>query len=224
MLVGFIALSFFGLRFFTYWIKNKDSSNLILEEINQLSLKENSLKSLSALAPKIDANLRIVDTVITPQVDIPGFMTQIETVATDAGLKVDRLTFVRTDTSASEKVVAVPFVSLSGSFTGNYDSVLKFFKTVEGARRITYSHDIKVSAVVDKESVGVYSLNVALDGFYLLENTKLNQGSSGVDFRTKENAQLIDQISNLREYQIQRLPNSEMIPLQDTTTTFETPP
>ena len=210
MLLVACVLAFFSWKSFSFWLKNKDSKDAILQEIETIKSRETSLKSLLPLALKIDTNLAIINTAIPEGVNIPGFMTQIESGALDAGLKVDRLSFVRSDTGSSKtkEKATTPTVSLSGSFSGNYESILKFFKMVEGARRITYSHDIKISAVVDKEMVGNYNLTSVFDGFYLLETTEYVTKKDSADFRTGANAKILEALLNLKEYQIQRIPNS----------------
>jgi|GEM_PF-3454594 len=138
---------FFVVSFFSFKnnIKNNES------EITNINSEIGVLSKALPVSKKLDENLSLISKAFPMTPDVPAIMAQLEGVAKESSLNVERLSFIRSSAgsvSLSKETSEVSQVVVSGSFSGEIASLQKFLGLIERSIRIMGIHSIKVDSSI----------------------------------------------------------------------------
>jgi len=182
---------FFGQKYF----KLQSTGSNLDAEVMKLTDTENRLLEVNPQTKKIDENLTTALTSFPSDPSVPFFMTQLEIAAKEAGLDVERLSFIKAESqnkseSVAKKPTSVPVapgsavsetvvsestpsasvyeVAVNGVFKGSLVSLEKFLKAIETARRITAVKNIKIDEEKSStgESIG-FTISISFVSYYM---------------------------------------------------------
>ena len=194
----------------------------------QLSGKLSLLNRLVDFQTVVDDNAAVVSRALTSEAMVPELLTQVDLIARESGLSVDRLSYSLGE--ADEEEVALPYtvVNVSLGAIGSYDEVTNFLTNLENAARLVNVSTFRFTAETSEETAGLFNLTVVLQSPFLhVESNAVTDDPIGVDVSDPAFEAFINELKALRFYDI--TVNTQFVNLEESTPeeieeSAETPP
>lgn len=178
-------------------------SVLFLE--NQLEEKLVTLNRLQDFQSVVDENADLVARVLVQDAMVPELLTQIDLIAVDSGLVVNKLSysFSEADANPGSDALAYSNVKVSLGVFGNYEQITTFLSTLESAARLINVNTYRFSVETGADALGEFNVTFVLDSPYLkIESSAVTDDPIKVDVTDPEFIKVLDKLKALRFYNI----------------------
>lgn len=176
---------------------------------NQLEEKNLKLTSLLDFKSVIDENNQLTSEVLAPEPLVPQLLTQIDIIASEAGLNVEKLSYstgTSFDTVSAQTTEEIPnaqydIVVVSLGVSGTYDQLVAFLKTVENAGRFIGVGNVRFS--YSSENANIVSAQIMLGSPYVsVQTTAVTDDPINFDISSSDFQNLVSKLKELRIYTI----------------------
>ncbi len=177
-------------------------------ELDDMKTKETLLKSKIAnlnrlvdFKPIVDENSVLVDKVLVSDISVPALLTQIDTIASESGLTVTKLSY----SLGTEKTIEGDFtyntISVSLGTDGTFDQLRAFLISVENAARLIDVDSFRYNYVANEVTGDYVTSTFTLVAPYLyVETTAVTDDPLDLDITSPDFISLINKIKGLRYY------------------------
>lgn len=184
----------------------RDNITAETERIVRLTEKENFLRSLNETA--LSDDLKILETALPSDKDVPSFMSTVNLLATEASISVTTISLspgkISTDTAKvnrGEKLIAsdenATKLPINLTIEGSYDSVKNFITRMARAMPLQTVQSINFTRTADKEGIfGLLSSKFFLSIHYKLMPKTIGKISDPLEEITKEEENLLSELVN----------------------------
>lgn len=173
-----------------------------------LSKKLSDLERLLDFKKIVDDNSTLINNVLVSEEMVPELLSQVDTIAREAGLEVTRLSY--SISQASGGSLGYPSVDVSLGVLGTYDQLVNFYKLTESASRL-----IDVSGyryAVGSKDANTLNMNLVLRSPYLFVNSEaVTDDPIDLDVTNQSFLNFVSKIQNLKYYNPNELPVIENI-------------
>lgn len=178
-------------------------STLFLE--SQLETKLITLNRLQDFQNVVDENADLVAKVLVQDAMVPELLTQIDLIAVDSGLTVNKLSYSFSESEANPAAGAIAYnnVKTSLGVFGNYEQITTFLGTLENAARLVNVSTYRFATETAADSEGEFNVTFVLDSPYLkIESSAVTDDPIEVDVTDPEFIEVLDKLKALRFYNI----------------------
>jgi Tfp pilus assembly protein PilO len=187
-------------------IKSKPQKEAEIEKVQalngQLRGKLENLNKMKNLESVVGDYSELVTRVLVDKPMVPELLTQVDTIATESGLEVTKLTYSFTEAdAAAAKANAYPYVNVSLGAEGNYEQLIAFFESLEKAARVVYVQSFRYSEETSDNNTRL-NFQVTLASPYLAVESKPNTDEPvNIDISNKDFIALIAELKKLKYYE-----------------------
>lgn len=215
-LVPIICLAVTALLFFLVIFPSISSLPILEQEVNskkmletQLKEKLTNLNSLLDFKNVVDENSRLVSQVLVSEPLVPELLTQVDTIAREAGLDVTQLSYSFNEAparaEAAEAAAAAPYESIivTLSVQGSYAQFIDFFEKIENSSRLVDIVDFRYA--VEDLDVGSTTLGMVVvfnSPYLFVESKAATDDAITVNITDDEFVKVIDKIKSLKYYDL----------------------
>ena len=182
----------------------------------QLRDKLSALNKLVDFQTIVDADEEVVSRILASEAKVPELLTQVDLIARESGLNVDRLSYSLGE--ATEEEVALPYsvVNVSLGATGSYDQITGFLANLENAARLINVSTFRFATESAEESAGLFSITLVLQSPYLqVESNAVTDDPINVDVGDPDFEAFINKLNSLRFYDITA--DTQFVELEEST-------
>jgi hypothetical protein len=170
---------------------------------NQLRTKLSTLNKLLDFETVVQEDEALVSRVLVPETAVPELLTQIDIIAKDSGLLVNKLSYSFGETTESEDMLTYNVVNVSLGAIGNYEQINSFLVTLENAARLIDVSTYRFAAERTEATTGLFNVTFILRSPYLsVESSAVTDEPVNVDVADPEFTAVLDVIKQLRFYDI----------------------
>ncbi|HSX39423.1 MAG TPA: type 4a pilus biogenesis protein PilO [Candidatus Saccharimonadales bacterium] len=188
-------------------LKKQLEDKTMLEQ--QLNTKVGDLNKLVNFKTVVDENSSLVSNALTSEALVPQLLTQVDQIAQDSGLKVDKLSYSFTDPSKApvtdaEAAVKPAFstVNVNLGVLGNVNQLITFLSNIENAARLVDVTSFRYT-LNDKSDVTALDMTIILKSPYVfVESNAVTDDPITLNISDKKFTSLMDRIKLLKFYQI----------------------
>lgn len=192
-----------------------------------LSNKLNNLNRLVDFEGIVEENSDLVNKVLVSEGLVPGLLTQIDRIARDSGLTVNRLNYglrSTTPTAVGEEQISGEYsvVTVNMDAVGSFAQLKTFMDSIENAARIVLVDNFRYSLNTsgDETRIGV---SFVLESPYLfVESNAITDDPVDLDISDPEFLNLINKIKSLKYYDPYEIDLS--VPVEEAPAESEEPP
>ena len=169
-------------------------------EIN-LSTKLNNMNRLLDFKGIVEENSDLVNKVLVSEELVPGLLTQIDKIARESGLVVNRLNYGLGSSSTTGAAKATyNTVTINLGVEGNFGQLKSFMENVENAARVVLVDNFRYSLNI-QEGTQEVSVNFVLVSPYLfVESSAVTDDPVDLDIADEEFQTLINKIKGMKYY------------------------
>lgn len=176
---------------------------------NQLEEKNSKLATLIDFKSVIDENNMLTSEVLAAEPLVPQLLTQIDIIAKESGLSVDKLSYstgATFDAGQPQNPEEIPnaqydVVVVSLGVSGTYDQLVSFLKTTENAGRFIDVGNVRFS--YNAENANLVSAQIMLGSPYVSVKTEaVTDDPIEFDISSSDFQDLISKLKDLRIYTI----------------------
>lgn len=203
-LVCFLVCVILGFFIVYPHYKNKPVVEALITEkqnLNQiLERKLIILNKLSDFKNVLTESSQLVDKVLVSEANVPQLLDEIYQIATNVGLKVNRLNYSYSDTRTTGSAPANIFeeVNVSLGADGNYDQLIALLQDTEVAARILYTPTFRYT--VDTEGKMSMNFNV-ISPFLYVKSTAVTDEPVELDITNPKFTEFINRLKPLKFYE-----------------------
>ncbi|MBP7928204.1 type 4a pilus biogenesis protein PilO [Patescibacteria group bacterium] len=168
----------------------------------QLRVKLENLNKMKNLENVVGDYSQLVTRVLVDKPMVPELLTQVDTIASESGLTVTKLTYSFTE---ADKIAsagnAYPYINVSLGAEGSYEQLIAFFESLEKAARVVYVQNFRYSEE-NKETTNNLAIQITLASPYLEVESKPNTDEPvKIDISNKDFIALISELKKLKYYE-----------------------
>lgn len=171
---------------------------------DQLDIKLKNLNKILDFKSVVDEDSSLVSQAVSSTTDAPQLLTQIDMIAKDSGLKVQRLSYSfgegvpSVDEKGQEKTSDVVIVNLGAQ--GTYVQVVNFAKNLENSSRLINIKDFRFS--LDNETKLLDVVFVLESPYQFVNSTAVTDDPVNLDISKEDFVNMINKIKSLKYYNI----------------------
>ncbi len=168
----------------------------------QLRGKLENLNKMKNLEKVVGDYSDLVSRVLVDEPMVPELLTQVDTIATESGLVVTKLTYSFTEADkAAATAGGYPYINVSLGAEGSYDQLIAFFESLEKAARVVYVQNFRFSEE-NKDNNSKLAIQVTLASPYLAVESKPNTDEPvKIDISNKDFIALVAELKKLKYYE-----------------------
>ncbi|EKD96338.1 MAG: hypothetical protein ACD_24C00087G0004 [uncultured bacterium] len=198
----------------------------------QLETKLKNLKRLVDFKSAVDEDEKLISDTLVSEPQVPQLLTQIDIIARENGLTLNKLSYSITESDEKNKEAAmsqkVLNVTVVLSALGSHDQIINFFKTLESAARIVQIKTFRYEQSQDPETLGALGFSVVITSPYLyVQSNAVTDDPVDLDINDKEFIGTVNKVKKFKFYK----PTLEEINkflskpgVEESTESEETPP
>ncbi|HLB51960.1 hypothetical protein A3F07_03250 [candidate division WWE3 bacterium RIFCSPHIGHO2_12_FULL_38_15] len=198
----------------------------------QLESKIRNLKKLVDFKSAVDEDEKLISDTLVSEPQVPQLLTQIDIIARENGLTLNKLSYSITESDEKNKEAAktqkVLNVTVVLSALGSHDQLINFFKSLENAARIVQIKTFRYEQSQDPDTLGALGFSIVITSPYLyVQSNAVTDDPVDLDINDKE---FLNTVSEVKKYKFYR-PTLEEInkflskPVaEESTPSEETPP
>jgi len=167
-----------------------------------LSSKLGNLNKLVDFKKIVEENSDLVNKVLVSEGLVPGLLTQVDRIARDSGLTVNRLNYgLRgTTTGLEQQAVSYNLVTINMDATGSFAQLKTFMKDIENAARVVIIENYRFSLNDAKED-NKLGMSFVLESPYLfVESNAITDDPVNLDISDPKFLNLINKIKSMKYY------------------------
>ncbi len=222
-LVPIIALVLMLVLALTTLIPALSGIPLLQNELGAKNRLETQLRDkLSALNKLVDfqtivtADEEVVSRVLASEAKVPELLTQVDLIARESGLNVDRLSYSLGEATEEEAILSYSVVNVSLGATGSYDQITGFLANLENAARLVNVNTFRFATESGEEAAGLFSITLVLQSPYLqVESNAVTDDPINVDVGDPDFETFINNLNSLRFYDITA--DTQFVELEEST-------
>ena len=218
-LIPLIALAVSGMLGIFVIIPSVKGLPLLKEDIaqkaaleDQLSKKVDNLSKLVNFKQVVDENVALVSNALVSEALVPQLLTQIDLIAQEAGLKVDKLSYSFSDPAKTTAPVAagapVPPPALYSSVVvnlgavGSYNQLGAFLENLESAARLVDVSTFRYTMNEDKESSALQITVILQSPYLFVDSSAVTDDPVTLDISSKSFVDLVNKVKALKLYEV----------------------
>ncbi len=179
-----------------------DLDQRVMLEIT-LKNKLNNMNKLLDFKDVVEENSDLVNKVLVSEELVPGLLTQIDKIARESGLAVNRLNYglgSSSSAAANSKTIEYSTVTVNLGATGSFAQLKNFMESIENAARLVIVDNFRYS-ISNKDAGTDLSVNFVLISPYLyVESSAVTDGPIDLDIADENFQTLINKIKGMRYY------------------------
>lgn len=185
-------------------LKNQLEARTLLN--SQLDAKLANLNKLTDYKSVIEEDSNLINDVLVQEPRVPQLLTQIDQMAREAGLVVNRLSYSIDSTPVPENEAPTAFrtVTVNLVVSGSHTQFIDFMKAVENAARLVSIDNFRYAADtgVNSDNTEVsYTVNLSSPYLYVQSNA-VTDDVVALDIGDKPFLDLMNKLKSLRFYKI----------------------
>lgn len=166
----------------------------------QLEDKVQKLNSLTDFKQNVDDSQFLIDKALSSEPLVPQLLSQVDIIAREAGLSVQRLSYAVNDSGSDGANAGYQVVAVNLGTEGTYNQVVTFLRNIEDASRVINVNNIRFSTDAD---TGIVSATFILVSPYVrVESVASVDEPITFDIADPTFQKRIDSLRNLRHYDI----------------------
>lgn len=170
---------------------------------NQLKTKLTTLNKLLDFESVVMENAEVVAKVLVSEPTVPELLTQIDMIAKESGLAINKLSYSFGEATEEESMLPYSVVNVSLGAIGNYDQMNTFLINLESGSRLVDVSTFRFAAERTEETTGLFNVTFILRSPYLsVESSAVTDEPVNVDVADPEFIEVLDRIKQLRFYDI----------------------
>lgn len=209
-IVPITALALTGLLFFIVIYPSLKTLPILKADLEAKSVLENQLNTKLATLNKlldfetvVKENAGIVARVLVSEATVPELLTQIDIIAKNSGLAVNKLSYSFGETNEDDSLLSYKVVNVSLGAVGNYNQISIFMKNLENSARFVDVETYRFASENVGDTVGLFNVTFILKSPYLLiESSAVTDEPVDVDVADPEFITLLEKIKGFRFYDI----------------------
>ena len=210
-LIPLIALAVSGMLGIFVIIPSVKGLPLLKEDIaqkaaleDQLSKKVDNLSKLVNFKQVVDENVALVSNALVSEALVPQLLTQIDLIAQEAGLKVDKLSYSFSDpakTTAPPPALYSSVVVNLGA-VGSYNQLGAFLENLESAARLVDVSTFRYTMNEDKESSALQITVILQSPYLFVDSSAVTDDPVTLDISSKSFVDLVNKVKALKLYEV----------------------
>ena len=170
---------------------------------SQLAAKVKKLNDLLDFKTNVEENTELASRALASEPLVPQLLTQIDTVANDAGLAVNRLAYSFGDSANSVSSADYDLVAVSLGVVGSYEQLSVFLADMETAMRVVNVASLRFSTDTTNEDEEGYGASIVLASPYV---TLISDASTddpiGFDIKDRRFQDTMDRLKSYKYYEV----------------------
>lgn len=179
----------------------------------QLTAKVDSLSKLVNFRKVVDENSMLVSNVLVSEALVPQLLTQIDLIAQESGLAVDKLSYsfsdpaktnapVSTEGTGTAPVAPYSTVIVNLGAVGSYEQLRVFLETLENSARLVNVNSYRFTMSDDKDASKL-EMTIILNSPYLfVESNAVTDDPVTLDISSQNFVKVVNRIKELKLYQV----------------------
>jgi Tfp pilus assembly protein PilO len=202
-LIPLLALVFSGIMIFVFiWPYFREKEELLIEYDSKVALKKqlddklDKLNTLLDFKDVIDENSNLVANLLARDSDVPQLLTQVDTIAKEAGLTVSKLSYSMAGTGS--EVEGVADIMVQFAVEGNRDQLIAFLELLEGSARLV---NVDKFRFTERSEDGVLNCtSVLLSPYLFVESSAVTDDPITLDITSQEFMDLMEKVKAYKVY------------------------
>ena len=166
---------------------------------DQLSRKLDALNNLIDFKDAIDEHSGIVSEVLVSETKVPFLLTQVDTIAKESGLSVNKLSYSTSSAGGAEEVTSLEYVTVQLGIKGNRDQLITFFDTLENSARLVDVDTYRYAEQSDASSE-VTSTIILKSPYLYVKSTAVTDDPITLDITSQDFLDMMQKIKQLKLY------------------------
>lgn len=179
----------------------------------RLKNKVTKLNDLLDFKQNVDDSEALVSKALAPEPLVPQLLSQLDQIARDAGLAVDRLSYALN--ASGDEDISYDVVSVNMSVSGSVNQLVTFLESAENASRVINISNVRYT--LDLEANTVSASFIAISPFVDLKSAPSIDDPISFDITDPTFQQMMEDLRSLRHYDIsvENFINVENVPVID---------
>ncbi|MEK7595834.1 MAG: type 4a pilus biogenesis protein PilO [Patescibacteria group bacterium] len=202
LLLGTVLLFFFVLYpKYKELPQKRDDIVKLKQKADALEGKIKKLNDLVDFKDVLQENSDLLDAAMPSQAEVPILLTQVQLIATEAGLNIKNLSY----SSSSDSGEKSGEVNVLLSADGNFNQVTAFISSVEKAARLIDISTIRLTAIeenkTDELATGKLEISLGLKSpYFFVESKATTEDAITIDLNNSDFAAFMNRLKELRIY------------------------